>query len=118
MRSIAADDDGVRRRQTAIHSDGLAIDIGRGVGRQKQRCLRNLIGNSGPSQGIELSDFTFAAAGARLFEYRTSHSGFNQARANGVDAYTRAGELVGCSLHETDHAGLAGAVGHAAGTGP
>jgi hypothetical protein len=59
----------------------------------------------------------FATAGTGLFEDRTGHPRFNEARANGVDAHSGAGQLIGCRLHQTDDAGLAGAVGHAPGAG-
>src|ERR1700723_1239063 len=111
------DDNGVRSRQAAIHGDGLSMDVGGRVGRQKQSRPRDFLGSSGAPQGVELSDSAFAAAGAGPFEYWARHSGFDQTRANGVDAHARAGKLVGRRLHQTDDTGLAGAVRHAAGAG-
>ena len=58
-----------------------------------------------------------AAARPRLFEYRAGHSSFDQSRANGIDAYTGAGKLIGRGLDQTNDAGLACTVGHAAGAG-
>src|SRR5208282_3650047 len=116
--SLSRQHDGMRRRQAAVHGDGLAIHVRRGIRREKYSGLSDFLRNSVALQRVELADFTFTAVGARALEYWASHSGLNQTWADGIDANTGSAQLVGHRLHQADDAGFAGAVGNSARPGP
>src|SRR5438128_1058787 len=106
-----------RRGEAAIHRNRLAVDVRRLVAGQKQSHRRQLMRLAGALERIELADLVLGAALLGAIKYRLSHAGLDQAGANRVDAHAGARQRIGCGLHETNDAGLAGAVRVTAGAG-
>src|SRR4029079_1699582 len=106
-----------RGRKTAVDRDRLAVDIGSVVAGEEQSHRGEFVRLPGAFQGVELADLVGGAALLGAIEYRPGHAGFDQPRADRIDAHAGPGQRIGGGPHQADHAGLARAVGMSAGAG-
>src|SRR3984885_5139451 len=117
LRSTDRTGEGKRAGKPAVDRKGLAVDVGRFVARQKQRHCGDFRGRAGALQRLELPDLAIGAALSRRLEQFARHSGFDQSGTDRIDAHAAAEKRIRRGLRETDHAGLAGAIGRTAGIG-
>ena len=80
--------------QPATNSPSLPINIRSLIRPKEQSNTRNLVSNSTSLHRIQLSNLTLSAAFPCPIKYCLRHACLDQSRTDGVNADSRAGELV------------------------